>query len=418
MAVNLDSLELVEMQYLAISDFSSLAISWEIRRPKLDYEIDGLVVSLDSLADQDIAGWNGKCPKGKVAYKFKPEQKTAKVLNIDWQVGRTGRLTPMARIEPTLVAGSKISNITLHNKARVVDLDIAEGDEVLIEKAGDIIPVVCRVTNRNPKRHPTNTVHVACPSCGQLTEPDKGDINMWCRNSVCPAQLQRRVLHYVKTLDMLGVGSETISGLCEEGLVKDVPDLYYLTPDKVKVVTGGDRAAEKVMTAILSKNKIPLAVFLDSLGIDGLGTTTSKDVAKKYKTLKSVTNLVIEPGATASLCSIQGIGVTTANKIVEGLRALGKMIDRLVECIDVEDVQETKGSLAGLSFCLTGAMSKPRKEIFTAIEAAGGEIRASVGNGLNYLVQADAGSTSSKSEKAKKLGTKVIGEDELWSMMK
>jgi DNA ligase (NAD+) len=140
MAVNLDSLELVEMQYLAISDFSSLAISWEIRRPKLDYEIDGLVVSLDSLADQDIAGWNGKCPKGKVAYKFKPEQKTAKVLNIDWQVGRTGRLTPMARIEPTLVAGSKISNITLHNKARVVDLDIAEGDEVLIEKAGDIIP--------------------------------------------------------------------------------------------------------------------------------------------------------------------------------------------------------------------------------------------------------------------------------------
>jgi DNA ligase (NAD+) len=216
---------------------------------------------------------------------------------------------------------------------------------------------------------------------------------------------------------MLGVGSETISGLCEEGLVKDVPDLYYLTPDKVKVVTGGDRAAEKIMTAILSKNKIPLAVFLDSLGIDGLGTTTSKDVAKKYKTLKSVTNLVIEPGATVSLCSIEGIGVTTANKIVEGLRALGKMIDRLVECIDVEDMEETKGSLAGLSFCLTGAMSKPRKEIESIIEREGGEVRSSVGKGLMYLVQSDSNSTSSKSEKAKKLGTEVIGEAELWNMI-
>jgi DNA ligase (NAD+) len=417
MAVNLDSLELVEMQYLPISDFSSLAISWEVRRPKLDYEIDGLVVSLDSLADQDIAGWNGKCPRGKVAYKFKPEQKTAKVLSIDWQVGRTGRLTPMARIEPTLVAGSKISNITLHNKARVVELNVAEGDEVLIEKAGDIIPAICRVTNRNPRTHPTNTIHVACPSCGQLAEPDEKGVNLWCHNSLCPAQLERRVLHYVKTLDMLGVGSETISGLCEEGLVKDVPDLYYLTPDKVKVVTGGDRAAEKVMTAILSKNKIPLAVFLDSLGIDGLGTTTSKDVAKKYKTLKSVTNLVIEPGATVSLCSIEGIGVTTANKIVEGLRALGKMIDRLVECIDVEDMEETKGSLAGLSFCLTGAMSKPRKEIESIIEREGGEVRSSVGKGLMYLVQSDSNSTSSKSEKAKKLGTEVIGEAELWNMI-
>lgn len=419
MASNLVGFELVPMETVELNKFDGAAVAWESKRPSLDYQIDGLVCSLQSISEQEEAGWNGKRPRGKMAYKFRPEQKTAKVVSIDWQVGRTGKLCPMARIEPTLVDGSTISNITLHNAARVGELDVATGDEVLIEKAGDIIPQVVRVTSRTGRK----VVHSAskeasvypskCPVCGGDVERDGNDVNLWCRNPVCQGKLEGRVLHYIKTLDILGVGEGIVAGLCTAGYVKDVPDLYYLTMEQVKEVTGGERAAEKVMTAILEKNQVPLAVFLDSLGIDGLGTTTSKDVAKEYKSLQGV----LENVNASALTGIEGIGGLTAKKIVEGLQAMAPMVERLRQAIDVLEVKEAKGKLTGMSFVLTGAMSKPRKDIEKAIEAAGGEMKSSVSKGVTYLVQADASSTSSKSEKAKKLGTKVIGEDELWRMM-
>jgi DNA ligase (NAD+) len=414
MVVNMPSFSFVEMQMIDVKDFEGQALSWEVLRPGLDYQIDGLVIALDSIADQEEAGWNGKRPRGKLAYKFKPEQKNAKVLEIDWQVGRTGRLTPMARIEPTLVDGSTISNITLHNYARVAELDVAVGDEVLIEKAGDIIPQVVRVNDRTQRvvNAGISRYIYKCPACGGDVESDS--INLWCKNALCPAQLERRVLHYVKTLEVMGVGPGIISGLCRAGYIKDIPDLYYLTSSQLKAVTGGDRAAEKAKEAILEKNEIPLAVFLDALGIDGLGTSTSKDLANKFKKLGQVM-FVQNPAVFAA---IDGVGDLTARKIISGLQAMAPMIEKLCDVIDINDVKEVTGNLKGLSFCLTGAMSKPRKEIEKAIEAAGGEARSSVGKGLIYLVQADASSTSSKSEKAKKFGTKVIGEDELWRMMK
>ena len=415
-AVNLIGIEFVPANIIKIDGFEGVAVGWESNRPNLDYEIDGLVVAFDSIDVQEEAGWNGKCPRGKVAFKFKPEQKTAKVIGIDWQVGRTGKLCPMARIEPTLLAGSTISNITLHNAARLQELDLLEGDEVLIEKGGDIIPQVVRVVSRMArKKNLPEQRPAACPSCGSPTLMDDKGVNLWCEGDTCPAKLEGRVLHYIKTLDVLGVGEGIISGLCRAGYVKDIPDLYYLTMEQVKDVTGGDRAAEKVMTAIMDKNQIPLAVFLDSLGIHGLGTTTSKLVAKKFMTLSQVMFLK-NPNV---LTSIEGIGELSARKILEGLEAMRPMIDRLIKCIDIDDVASVAvGNLTGKSFCLTGAMSKPRKEIEKEIEAAGGEVRSSVGKGLTYLVQADATSTSSKSEKAKALGTKILGEAELMEMMK
>ena len=424
MTVNMPSFQLVDMQVIDIEDFPSTAASWEVLRPGLDYQIDGLVLSLDSVADQEEAGWNGKRPRGRLAYKFKPEQAKAKVLSIDWQVGRTGKLTPMARIEPTLVDGSTISNITLHNWAAKVELDVATGDTVLIEKAGDIIPQIVRVVDRehrpvvsssDPK---SKSYPSACPSCGGAVELDENEVTYWCKNTMCPAQLERRVLHYVKTLEIMGVGPGIISGLCQAGYVKDIPDLYYLTAAQLKTVTGGDRAAEKVKEAILEKNEVPLATFLDALGIDGLGTTTSKDLAKKYKKLQWFRGTVPSGVLRAEdFMTISGIGETTAQKIVDGLQAMWSAVDRLIKVIEVKDVVEVTGNLKGMSFCLTGAMSKPRKDIEKAIEAAGGEVKSSVGKGLTYLVQADSSSTSSKTEKAAKCGTKVISEDELWRMM-
>jgi DNA ligase (NAD+) len=414
MSSNLQGHELVEMKVVDEADFAAVANVWEARRPGLDYEIDGIVVALESIEEQEEAGFtsDGKCPRGKVAFKFKPEQKTAKVIGIDWQVGRTGKLCPMARIEPTLVAGSTISNITLHNSARVKELNVAVGDEVLIEKAGDIIPQVVRVLTRPPLRRNANVFAKTCPVCGGPVR-DEG-VNLWCDNPVCQGKLEGRLIHYIKTLDVMGVGNGIVSGLCRAGYVKDVPDLYYVTRDQFKDVTGGERAAEKAQTAILEKNQVPLAVFLDALGIDGLGTSTSKDVAKKFQKLAAVMAL----RNPVTLTTMEGIGALTAKKIVEGLEAMGDMVAKLVQCIDVEDVQDATGPLAGMSFCLTGAMSKPRKDIEKAIEKAGGECKGSVGRGLTYLVMADSNSTSSKAEKARSMGTKCLSEVDLWKMMK
>lgn len=251
-----------------------------------------------------------------------------------------------------------------------------------------------------------------CPACGGKVEND--GTNLWCKNSMCPAQLERRILHYIKTLEIMGVGTGIVSGLCREGYVKDIPDLYSVTLDQFKVVTGGDGSASNAMNAILGKNEIPLSVFLDALGIDGLGTTTSKLVAKNFKQLK----MVMYVKNPAVLTAMEGIGELTARKIIEGLEAMNETVTKLAAIIDIQDVVEATGNLKGSSFCLTGAMSKPRKEIEKAIEAAGGEVRSSVGKGLTYLVMADATSTSSKSEKARKLGTQMLGEVELWKMMK
>lgn len=420
MAINIPGIELVEMQVCGIDEFHSIALSWELRRPDLDFEIDGLVIALDSIDEQEEAGFNGKNPRGKIAYKFKPEQKTAKVTGIDWQVGRTGRLCPMCRIDPTFLAGSKISNITLHNAARIKELDIAIGDEVLIEKCGDVIPGVVRVISRESRKvvhsySPNATVYPdTCPSCGGAIEYDIKHINLWCKNSMCPAQLERRVLHYIKTLEIMGVGRGIVAGLCQAGYVREITDLYSVKLDQIKAVTGGDSSAMNVYNAILSKNEIPLAVFLDSLGIDGLGTTTSKDVANEFKTLAKVM-FVQNPNI---FTRINGIGLLTAQKIVEGLNSMSKIIDELSKVIDILDVKESTGKLKGSSFCITGALSKPRKEIEKEISDAGGEVKSSVGKGLTYLIQADKNSTSGKSEKAKSLGTKVIGEEELMEMMK
>lgn len=414
MVANLDGIPLADMQVIEIDEFGAVALEWEAKRPSLDYEIDGLVVALDSIDDQEEAGWDdaGKCPRGKIAFKFPPEQKVAKVLGIDWQVGRTGRLTPMARIEPTLLAGSTIRNITLHNAANIVEMSVAVNDEVLIEKAGDIIPQVVRVVSR-PADRISEVFVTKCPSCGGDVFADEKKVNLWCENVACPAQLERRILHWIKTLDVMGVGEGIIRELCQQGFVKDVPDLYYLTEEQLIAVTGGKSSAQKAQKAILEKSEIPLAVFLDGLGIDGLGTSSSKDVAKKFQTLATV--MAIRNPVV--LCEIEGIGDVTAKKIVAGLEAMGPMVEKLVQAVDVQDVVISSGPLTGKSFVLTGAMSKPRKEIEAAIEKAGGENKGSVGKGVTYLVQADATSTSSKTEKAKKVGTLIISEDELWRMI-
>jgi DNA ligase (NAD+) len=385
---------------------------WENNvRAKLDYEIDGMVFAANSLADQDQAGWSGKCPKGKMAFKFKPEQKPAEIVRVDWFVGRLGKVTPVAVITPTRLAGTTVTNVTLHNLANVRALDIHIGDKVLVEKAGDIIPQIVRVLEPTQSTHPEDVVPRECPVCKGQVKPDDRNVSLWCQNEDCPAKLVRKVLHYLDCLKVLGIGEGIVQKLCLSGMVKTLSDLYYLDQSALVGLLGGQRSAEKVYLAIMEKNEIDLAVFLDALGIDGLGTSTSKQMAKQFKTLDAC----LSQNQT-SLMGMEGIGSTTATKILTGLDKMSPVIAALRAAIDIKEVETKMGPLVGMSFCLTGEMSRVRSVIEKEIEAAGGEIK-SCGRGLGFLVQADPASTSSKSDKAKKLGIKIISEDELYKMM-
>jgi DNA ligase (NAD+) len=393
-------------------DFHATLMDWENNlRQKLDYEIDGMVLAIDDLDAQESMGWVGKCPKGKIAYKFKPEQKIAELMCIDWQVGRTGRVTPVAVVSATRLAGTTVTSVSLHNAAVVEDLDLRIGDRLLIEKAGDIIPQLSRVVEKANPPGESLLIEI-CPVCGYELNWDGNGVSLWCSNSNCPAKLERTVLHYLSTIGVMGVGPGIISKLCKSKMVQSITDLYFLEQQELVELLGGERNGEKIYLAIMEKNEINLAVFLDALGIDGLGTTTSKDIAKKFKTLDAV-----RKASTLEFLGINGIGSLSARKIFDGLVAQSLIIDGLLKCIEVKDVEEIDGPLKGKSFCITGSLSKQRSLVESDIADAGGECKSSVGKGLSYLVTNDKTGGSAKNVKAQKLGTAVIDETDLYAMI-
>ena len=384
-------------------------------RQQLDYQIDGLVFYLNDIALQDELGFNGKCPIGKIAYKFKPEQKVSKLKGVNWFTGRTGRVTPVASIEPVQLAGTTVSNVSIYNYKMIGTLGIKSiGDELLIAKAGDIIPTVVRlVKNADPivgNLYPKNN---QCPSCE--SELVLEDVNIWCKNKCCPAQFEAKALHYLNTLGVVGIGPAIVTKLCTSGTVKKLSDLYNRSA--VEKTLGGGRSAEVAWSAIDSVHNVNLEVFLDSLGIDGLGTTTSKVLAKKFETIE-----VIRNRGLGDFIGLEGIGSLTAGKIYRGLLEMGNDIDELLSngFIKLNVKIKTSGNLNGRTFVLTGAMpsGRTRDEVEKTIHLAGGETKSSVGRNVQYLVQADGDSSSGKSVKARSLGIKIISEEDLIRMIK
>jgi DNA ligase (NAD+) len=402
--------EVVELESVDPVHLEGHLLYWETnRRPKLDFCIDGMVVSLNRFGEQQEAGWHNNRPHGKQAWKFKPVQREAVVSGCDWQVGRTGKLTPVLHIEPTEVDGSTIRNISLHSLDLFTQLNLCEGDKVLIEKAGDIIPQVVRVTRRSGAIQ--LQAPLVCPSCSHRTVEEGA--NMWCSNITCSAQLERRVLFWLKTVNVLGAGPGVVKTLCDAKAVECLSDLYHLNEYEISQVLGSTAIGTKLAKELAVKSVMPLSTFLDGLGISGLGTTASKAVSKAFGTLDKV----MEAEAT-DFAQIEGIGLQTARKIeceIQALRSSGEL-EALALPLEIEELVQG-GALDELSFCLTGTMSRGRKEIAADIEAAGGTVKSSVGKGLTYLVQADKQSVSSKTKKAEKFGVKIISEVELNEMI-
>jgi DNA ligase (NAD+) len=387
----------------------SYLLDWEEnRRATLDFQIDGLVFTIDSVDLQEEAGWNGKRPRGKIAWKFKPEQREATVMGCTWQVGRTGKLTPVLHIEPTHIDGSTISNISLASAGRFDELKLGRGEKVLVEKAGDIIPQVVRVTWR-PLNGSKLVMPDDCPSCNAPAKRDGA--HLFCTNPACASQLSRRVLYWLNMHDVKGVGPSIVAEMCGRGIVKDLSDLYYLDADKLYPATGSRKIAQNIIQEVMMKSEMPLWKFMAGLGIPSLGKTASKAIAKRYADIDEVMDATVD-----DLLILDGIGGVTATQILSGLAHMQEEIEALKRVVEIEE-PVTGGCLSGLSFCLTGAMSRKRNEIAADIEAVGGEVKSSVGKGLNYLVQADPSSQSSKTKKAEKYGTKVISEEELMEML-
>jgi len=402
--------EYVEWEEIDLNHLDAYLLDWETnRRPNLDFQIDGLVFALNSIENQEEAGWNGKRPRGKIAWKFQPEQREATVWGVDWQVGRTGKLTPVLRIEPTHIDGSTVSNVSLASAARFDELNLGRGEKVLVEKAGDIIPQVVRVTWR-PLSGQKLKAPDECPSCGR--EAHRDGAHLFCVNPSCETQLRRRILHWLDRMDVKGAGPSIVDAMCAHGLVNDISDLYYMSVEDLAKATGSQKIADNVIKEILMKSEMPLWKFISALGVPGLGRTAAKSITKKFKTLDELRKVLF----ASELESCDGIGETTANQIFNGLNAMRLEIENLERVIEIEE-PVTGGKLSGMSFCLTGAMSRKRNEIAADIEAAGGEVKSSVGKGLTYLVQADPSSTSSKTKKAAQCGTEVISEETLMEMM-
>lgn len=399
--------------------FSAHVNKWENEiRKNIDYGIDGLVFSFSYDKAKEFLDEEKfpKYPKSKIAYKFHAEQREAKVRGIEWQVGRTGKVTPVLLINETHIDGSNVKKASLHSLEMFNGLSLGEEDTVLIEKAGDIIPQVVSVTNTNTRNngkifdHPT-----LCPSC--QNELEISGAYLFCKNIHCPAQLQRRFLYWFNMLEVNGVGPTVVEVLINNANINKISDIYFMNERDFCNALTSEKTGKKLYEEICLKSMMPLWKFLMAFGISKLGEKKAKIIAERYKTLENFVSTVIKN--PSDLYNIYGIGRETVNcmhqQVIEEKSEI-YLLESLIE-IKNENEKEEDGILKDKTFCLTGKMSKSRKEIKSDIENNGGNVVNNITQNVDFLVQSDPQSNSSKSDKAKKMNVEIISEDELNRMM-
>lgn len=372
------------------------------KRAELDYEIDGLVVRANDLRAQHLLGELADRPRAAVAYKFASMAKISKVVAISWETGPTGRVTPIAQVEPVELGGAVVQFVVLHNVSNIERLGIGVGDEVLVSRRNDVIPHLEEVV---VKHGTTEKAPTACATCGgDLTR--RGEY-LVCTNLECRSIIEGRIHRWVGTQDIHEWGDKLIAQLVEAKLVREPVDLYRLEPEDIaKLERRGMIIAKKALENLHAKLPLSLPIFLASLGIDDFALETAKlIVANGYDTLEKV------KAATADeLAKIKGMGAIRAKNIVAGLQTRASEIERLLAAGIVPVAPTAGGGLAGKSFCFTGALAKPRKEYEELVVKNGGTLLSGVTKELNYLVMADPSSGSTKAEKARKYGTECIDE--------
>ncbi|MDR2357334.1 MAG: NAD-dependent DNA ligase LigA [Oscillospiraceae bacterium] len=385
-------------------------------RDDTDYDIDGAVVKLNSLEARARLGSTSKAPRWAVAYKYPPEEKTTRILDIVIQVGRTGALTPKAVVEPVRLAGTTVSNATLHNEDFIRERDIRIGDFVVIRKAGEIIPEVLSVVlSERPEGLEPYSFPTTCPECGGPVTRVEGESAVRCLGAECPAQRVRHIVHFAqrKAMDIEGLGVAVAQSLLEAGLVRSAGDLYSLDANAVaELPRMGKKSAENLMAAIDRSKSGGLGRLLYALGIPQVGESAARALSAQFGSMDK-----LERASAEELTSADDIGAVTAQNIVDWFAApQSKRLLRLLRDAGVNMTAErpatADGKFGGMTFVLTGSLRNyTRAEASALIESLGGKTSSSVSRNTTYVVAgADAGS---KLQKAEALGVKVIDEDEL-----
>jgi DNA ligase (NAD+) len=391
--------------------------SWEHKRESLPYEIDGIVIKVDRTAWQQELGFTGKAPRWAIAYKYAARGAVTQIENIVPQVGRTGKLTPVAWLKPVPIGGTTVSRATLHNMDEIERLGVKIGDWVEVERGGDVIPKVVKVVE-DDKDHPRGDQRFEmpehCPVCGGNVVRTEGEADHRCVNANCPAKLQGTILHFASrhVMDIDGLGEVLVNQLTERGLVKNVADLYKLTKDDLlQLERMGEKSAENVLAEIEASKRLPLERVIYGLGIRFVGERTAQFLAEHFGSLDAVMKASAE-----ELEEVNEVGPRIAESIVEFFadEHNRKLIGDLRKAgLTFTGQKKEKGTkLAGKTFVLTGTLSRhTRDEAKKMIEDAGGRVSGSVSKKTDYVVAgSDAGS---KLDKARELGVSVIGEEEL-----
>lgn len=383
-------------------------------RETLDYEIDGLVVSINNLESQVSFGEHDMKPKGKIAWKFENAMAETILLNAIWTCGSMGRVTPVAVLEPVSLCGVVIERASLHNVKRIQDLGIFQGCQVLISRRNDVIPFVEEVIGTKDNDDEGKIDYPQhCPTCNYPTEFD-GEY-LICRNTLnCDSQKVGRLANWIKELNILEFGDKILEKLVESGKVDNVADLYRLTVnDLASLDRMGKRSAQKCYDLLWATTEFPLDILLGALSIPLIGGSSIRTImAAGYKTLEDFHNLSVE-----QMEAINGIGPSRAQSLVKGLKQNKQLIEELLE-LGVKVKEQVQGSLTGKSICFTGKAENKRTDLEKWAMEAGAEVKNSVGKGLSMLVITDPeNSTTSKANNARKFGTLLIDENAFLQMV-
>ncbi len=398
-----------------VSAVSQVFTDLEHDREQLDYDIDGMVVKVDSFSYQQELGQISRAPRWAVAWKFAAEQAETILEGVEFSVGRTGAITPIAKLRPVSVSGVTVSNASLHNEDQLRELDVRIGDTVVVQRAGDVIPdVVEVVAEKRPKGARRISFPATCPSCGMKIIRPEGEAAHRCFNTACPAQVEGSLIHFASKggLDIEGLGEKLARQLIKAGIVKDPSDLFYIQKEQLLPLDlMADKKASNLIEAIDRARKTELPRVIFALGIIGVGEAAARLLAEHYGTFDHLLAASVE-----ELTEIEGIGPVIAANIYEYFRNKGNqdMLARMRRGgLLFPDYRPgpAGGKLAGKTFVITGALSKPRSHFKNLIEQQGGKVSGSVSAKTDYLLAgADPGS---KLEKAGKLRVSVIDEEQL-----
>ena len=403
---------------------------WSAKRATYEYEIDGIVFKLDNLEQRENLGMTAHHPRWALAWKFPSQEAHSVLLGVDWQTGRTGAVTPVARIAPQMVGGVTVENVTLHNVGEVERLGIKIGDKVKITRRGDVIPKIIENLGKASSSDMQNRYHADgrkfsaelsvqriqipkdCPACGRDLVMEGAFLR--CMSLECDARTARALTYWCRTLEMDGIGEKLIEALLDNGLVKTIADLYRLSHSQISNLERmGDKSAYNVLDELGKTRNLNLARFLHALGMERIGPEVATTISQHFTSMEKML-LWVDEGEIDELTIIEGIGEKVAAIFRDGIKKRRSLIDDLSEIITITDEAESAtGVFDGKSFCITGSLSRPRKEIALAIKNSGGKVVGSVSGKLDILVAGEK--AGSKLAKAESLNVEVWSEEKLFN---